>query len=97
MDKTFDLQNPRVKYALGVLIFTRIAQAALITVLRKQTLMSSIIILCLQGLLAVFIAVFRPYRNTFYNLLNVVAEWSVVGFLAVNLVSNLQVIQEQGM
>ncbi len=91
-DKTFDLSNRKVKYIVATIILTRIAQALVISVLRNSTFTAACIILGLQVMLAMSVLIFRPYIKTFYNMLTIIGEWTVTGFLSISLVLNLDFI-----
>jgi hypothetical protein len=77
-----------------MIIFTRIGQALVISLFRRNTFIAACIILTAQVLLTVGFIVFRPYTKPLFNLLNIVGELAVTGFMAINLVLNLELIHE---
>lgn len=91
LDKTFDLSNRKVKYIVGAIIMTRLAQALSISLFRNNTFAAACIILGAQTLLAMLMTISRPYKKTFYNILNILGEWTVAGYFTINLLINLQV------
>jgi hypothetical protein len=93
-DRTFDLANKKIKYVVAMIIFTRIGQALVISLFRRNTFIAACIILTAQVLLTVGFIVFRPYTKPLFNLLNIVGELAVTGFMAINLVLNLELIHE---
>jgi cysteine-rich repeat protein len=93
-DRTFDLANRKIKYVVAMIIFTRIGQALVISLFRTNTFIAACITLAAQVLLTVGFIVFRPYTRPLFNLLNIVGELAVTGFMAINLVLNLELIHE---
>lgn len=76
-------------------MLVRILQSIAIALLKHHTLMSTIALLILQGLWTIIFTIFRPYEKSLYNILNMLTEWSVTGFLTINLLVNLQVVSAQ--
>lgn len=97
IDKTFNLQNTKIKHLLGIIILVRILQSIAIALLKHQTLMSTIALLILQGLWTIIFTIFRPYEKSLFNILSMLTEWSVTGFLTINLLVNMQIVSTQGM
>lgn len=93
-DKTFDLTNRKVKYIVGMIIFTRISQSLAISVFRNNTIVAACIILAAQVLLTIGFLIFRPYTKSLYNLLNIIGELAVTGFLAIDLILNIDFITD---
>ena len=93
-DQTFDLANKKIKYVVAMIIFTRIGQALVISLFRTNTFIAACIILAAQVLLTVGFIVFRPYTRALFNLLNTLGELAVTGFMAINLVLNLELIHD---
>lgn len=88
-EKTFDLTKKKSKYIVVTLIVGRLIQALVISVLRQHTLIAACVILSIQAILAVTMTIARPYTKTPYNLISIISEWTVTGFLAIDLVMNL--------
>jgi hypothetical protein len=91
-DKTFDLTNRKVKYIVGMIILTRISQSLAISLFRNNTLVASCIILAAQVLFTIAFIVFRPYTKFLYNILNILGEFAVTGFLSIDLILNINII-----
>lgn len=91
-DKTFDLTNRKVKYVVAMIIFIRISQALVISLFRNNTFVAACIILAAQVFLTTGFIIFRPYTKSLYNLLNIIGELAVTGFLSIDLILNINVI-----
>jgi hypothetical protein len=90
-DTIFDAHNSKVKKYLIALFVCKLICALFISVLRKHTLASSIIVFIVQIVFSVIFSVIRPFINKWMNILVLCAEWIATLFVLFNMLVNLDI------
>jgi hypothetical protein len=88
-DTIFDARNSKVKIYLTVFFACKFSSSLLISVFRKYTLVSCILVFIIQMLFTVTFSIIRPFINKWMNVFTICAEWTATLFVLLNMLINV--------